>query len=152
MLFRRILYPYDFEEGSKKVKPYIVKLKEAGCVEVHILYVLDPSKWGLIPKENFNTEEKISLLRGNLDAGFVDGLKRRLRGMEELAEEFRKHGIKTNVAMIPGNVDEVISNYAEKNDIKLIALGVSESSLSFFNIGKIVDIIKASTKPLLIVK
>jgi len=152
MLFRKILYPYDFEEGSRKVKPYIKKLKDAGCVEVHILYVLVPSKWGLLPKQNFDTEEKISLLLGNLDAGSVDGLKRKLREMKELSEEFERSGLKAKVAMIPGQVDEVISNYAEKNDIKLIALGVSESSLSFFNIGKIVDIIKASTKPLLIVK
>ncbi|RUM44631.1 MAG: universal stress protein [Desulfurobacterium sp.] len=152
MLFQKILYPVDFKPASLNVKPYILKLKEAGCQEVHLLYVLVPSEWGLLQKEEYDTEEKINALRGAMNEGYVEGLKKTFRKMQELAREFEESGIKTRVLMIPGELDEVIAEYAEKNDIKLVALGVTAESLSFFRVGKVLDVIKAVDKPILIVK
>ena len=152
MLFRKILYPIDLEKASLDVKPYIFELKDAGCMEVHLLYVMVTSEWGLIPRGNYNSEEMIESLKASMSEGYVDGLKRRFRKLQEVAKEFEERGIKTFISIIPGELDEVISSYAEENDIKLIVLGVSAGALSFFKIGEIVDIIKASTKPLLIVK
>ncbi|TCK05191.1 universal stress protein [Phorcysia thermohydrogeniphila] len=152
MLFQKVLYPVDLKPASLNVKPYILKLKEAGCLEVHLLYVLIPSEWGLLKREEYDSEEKISALRGVMNEGYVEGLKKTFRKMQELAEEFEKSGIKTRVLMIPGELDEVIANYAEKNEIKLVALGITSESLSFFRVGKVLDIIKAVDKPILIVK
>ncbi|ADY72823.1 hypothetical protein Dester_0166 [Desulfurobacterium thermolithotrophum DSM 11699] len=152
MLFQKILYPIDLEEASLEVKPYIFKLKNAGCMEVHLLYVMLHSEWGLISKENYNSEEKIEALKASLSEGYVDGLKRRFLKLKEIAKEFEEKGIKTVISLIPGELEEVIASYAEENDIKLIALGISAESLSFFNVGEILGIIKASTKPILIVK
>jgi nucleotide-binding universal stress UspA family protein len=152
MLFQKVLYPVDLKPASLNVKPYILKLKEAGCLEVHLLYVLIPSEWGLLKREEYDSEEKISALRGVMNEGYVEGLKKTFRKMQELAEEFEKSGIKTRVLMIPGQLEEVIADYAEKNGIKLVALGVTSESLSFFRVGKVLDIIKAVDKPILIVK
>jgi len=152
MLFQKILYPIDLEKASLEAKPYIFKLKDAGCMEVHLLYVMVPSEWGLIPKGNYNSEEMIEALKASMSEGYVDGLKRMFRKLQEVAKEFEEEGIKAFISIIPGELSEVISSYAEENNIKLVVLGVSAGSLSFFKIGEIVDIIKASTKPLLIVK
>jgi len=152
MLFQKILYPVDLKPASLNVKPYIFKLKEAGCLEVHLLYVLIPSEWGLLKKEEYDTEEKINALVGAMNEGYVEGLKKTFKKMQELAKEFEEKGIKTRVVIIPGELDEVMAEYAKKNDIKLVALGVAGESLSFFRVGKILDVIKAVDKPILIVK
>ena len=152
MLFQKVLYPVDLKPASLNVKPYILKLKEAGCLEVHLLYVLIPSEWGLLRREEYDTEEKIEALREVMNEGYFEGLKKTFKKMQELAEEFERSGIRTKVLMIPGELDEVIADYAEKNDIKLVALGITAGSLSFFRVGKVLDIIKAVDRPILIVK
>jgi len=152
MLFERILYPIDFEKHSLEAKPYILKLKEAGCKEVHILYVLLPSEWGLLPHEEYDTLEKVEGLKSALSEGYSDALVKRFKEMLELAKEFEENGIKTRVVMIPGELDEVISTYADKHDIKLVALGINAASLSILRVGKILDILRATKQPILIVK
>ncbi|MEO2067915.1 MAG: universal stress protein, partial [Desulfurobacteriaceae bacterium] len=139
MLFEKVLYPVDLEKASLNAKPYILKLKEAGCSEVHLLYVLIPSEWGFIPRANYTSEEMIESLKASISEGFVDGLKRRFKKLQELAGEFEREGIKTTVSIIPGELNEVISSYAEENDIKLVVLGISAESLSFFKVGEILD-------------
>lgn len=152
MLFEKILYPIDFEKHSLEAKPYVLKLKEAGCKEVHILYVLTPSEWGLLPHEEYDSEEKIEALKSALSEGYGDALVRKFEKMKELAEEFEKEGLKAKAVMIPGELDEVISNYAEEKGIKLVTLGINGASLSIFRVGKILDILKATKQPILIVK
>ncbi len=152
MLFEKVLYPFDGKKASLEVKPYVLKLKEAGCKEVHLLYVLVPSEWGILAKEEYDCIEKIEALKAAIEEGFVDALLRMFKKMEEVASEFEKEGVKTKVVMIPGELDEVISEYAKKNDVKLVALGITSESLSFFRVGKVLDIIKALDRPILIVK
>ncbi len=152
MLFEKVLYPFDGKKASLEVKPYVLKLKEAGCREVHLLYVLVPSEWGILAKEEYDCIEKIEALKAAIEEGFVDALLRMFKKMEEVASEFEKEGVKTKVVMIPGELDEVISEYAKKNDVKLVALGITSESLSFFRVGKVLDIIKALDRPILIVK
>ncbi len=152
MLFEKILYPIDFEKHSLEAKPYVLKLKEAGCKEVHILHVLLPSEWGLLPKEEYDSIEKVEGLKSALSEGYSDALIKRFKEMEELAKEFEENGIKTKVVMIPGELDEVISNYADKYGVKLVTLGINAASLSIFRVGKIMDVLKATKQPILIVK
>jgi nucleotide-binding universal stress UspA family protein len=40
-MFRKILYPTDFPDRSKKALTYLKKLKDAGTEEVEILHVVD---------------------------------------------------------------------------------------------------------------
>ncbi|WP_456455935.1 universal stress protein [Thermovibrio sp.] len=152
MLFEKVLYPFDGRKASLEVKPYILKLKEAGCKEVHLLFVLIPSEWGLLAKEEYDSIEKIEALRAVLEPGYIDALLRTFKKMEEIASELEREGVETKVVMIPGELDEVISEYAKKNDVKLVALGITSESLSFFRVGKVLDIIKALDRPILIVK
>ncbi len=152
MLFERVLYPFDMRKASLGVKPYVLKLKEAGCKEVHMLYVLLPSEWGFVAKEEYDSEDKIEALRGAIDDGYVDGLIRIFRRMKEIAEEFEASGIKTRIVLIPGELDETIGYYSKEYGIKLVALGITDESLSFFRVGKVLDIIKAVGSPILIVK
>ncbi|WP_456419807.1 universal stress protein [Thermovibrio sp.] len=152
MLFEKVLYPFDMRKASLKVKPYVMKLKEAGCREVHVIYVMVPSEWGLLSREEFDCEEKIEALKGTMDEGFVSGLLKIFRKMKEVATEFEENGVKTRVVLVPGELDETLAWYADKYGIKLIALGVTSESLSFFRVGKILDIIKAVSQPVLIVK
>ena len=152
MLFEKVLYPFDMRKASLNVKPYVMKLKEAGCREVHMIYVMVPSEWGLLSREEFDCEEKIEALKGAMNEGFVNGLLKIFRKMKEIAAEFEENGVKTRVVLVPGELDETLAWYADKYGIKLIALGVTSESLSFFRVGKILDIIKAVSQPVLIVK
>lgn len=152
MLFEKVLYPFDMRKVSLGVKPYILKLREAGCREVHMLYVLLPSEWGFVAKEEYDSEDKIEALRGAIDDGYVDGLLRIFKKMKEIAQEFEENGIKTRVVLIPGELDETIGYYSKEYGIKLVALGITDESLSFFRVGKVLDIIKAVDSPILIVK
>ena len=152
MLFEKVLYPFDMRKACLGVKPYILKLKEAGCKEVHMLYVLLPSEWGFVAKEEYDSEDKVEALRGAIDDGYVDGLKRIFEKMKEVAKEFEEKGIKTRVVMIPGELDETIGYYAKEYGIKLVALGITDESLSFFRVGKVLDVIKAVDSPVLVVK
>jgi len=152
MLFEKVLYPFDMRKASLNVKPYVMKLKEAGCREVHMIYVMVPSEWGLLSREEFDCEEKIEALKGAMNEGFVNGLLKIFRKMKEIAAEFEESGVKTRVVLVPGELDETLAWYADKYGIKLIALGVTSESLSFFRVGKILDIIKAVSQPVLIVK
>jgi len=152
MLFEKVLYPFDMRKASLGVKPYVLKLKEAGCKEVHLLYVILPSEWGFVAKEEYDSEDKIEALRGAVDDGYVDGLIRIFRKMEEIAKELEEKGIKTRVVMIPGELDETIGYYSKEYGIKLVALGITDESLSFFRVGKVLDVIKAVDSPVLVVK
>ncbi|SMO45315.1 Universal stress protein family protein [Balnearium lithotrophicum] len=152
MLFERILYPVDLRRASINVKPYILKLKEAGCIEVHIVYVLIPSDWGILEKEEYDSEDKIEALRGTIDDGYVDALLRTYRKLKDLAKEFEERGIKTRVSLISGELAESLSWYTKEYNIKLVALGITDESLSFFKVGKVLDIIKEIESPILIVK
>jgi hypothetical protein len=152
MLFEKILYPVDLRKASLNVKPYILQLKNAGCKEVHLLYVLIPSEWGIVNREEYDSEEKLEALKGAIDDGYVEALLRKFKKVKEIAGEFENNGIKTRVTFIPGELDEVISWYADKYGISLVALGITDESLSFFRVGKVLDIIKAVNSPILIVK
>jgi len=152
MLFEKVLYPFDMRKACLGVKPYILKLKEAGCKEVHMLYVLLPSEWGFVAREEYDSEDKIEALRGAIDDGYVDGIIRIYRKMKEVAKEFEENGIKTRVVLIPGELDETIGYYSKEYGIKLVALGITDESLSFFRVGKVLDIIKAVDSPVLVVK
>jgi len=152
MLFEKILYPFDMRKACLGVKPYILKLKEAGCKEVHMLYVLLPSEWGFVAREEYDSEDKIEALRGAIDDGYVDGLIRIYRKMRKVAKEFEENAIKTRIVLIPGELDETIGYYSKEYGIKLVALGITNESLSFFRIGKVLDIIKAVDSPVLVVK
>jgi len=152
MLFEKVLYPFDMRKASLGVKPYVLKLKEAGCKEVHLLYVILPSEWGFVAKEEYDSEDKIEALRGAVDDGYVDGLIRIFRKMEEIAKELEEKGIKTRVVMIPGELDETIGYYSKEYGIKLVALGITDESLSFFRVGKVLDVIEAVDSPVLVVK
>jgi len=152
MLFEKILYPIDLRKASVNVKPYVLQLRQAGCSEVHLVYVLIPSEWGIVNREEYDSEEKIEALRGAVDDGYVDALIRKFKKMKDIAGEFESRGIKTRVVVIPGELDEVIAWYAEKYGMSLVALGITDESLSFFRVGKVIDIIKAVKSPILIVK
>jgi len=152
MLFEKILYPVDLKKSSINAKPYVLKLKEAGCKEVHIVYVLIPSEWGILSREEYDSEEKIESLRGLLDDGYIDALFRIFRKLREVSREFEERGIKTRVSLISGELAESLSWYAEKYGINLLTLGITEESLSIFKIGKVIDIIKEVSSPILIVK
>ncbi len=152
MLFEKVLYPFDMRRASLNVKPYVLRLCEAGCKEVHLIYVMLPSEWGLLSKEEFDCREKIEALKGAMNEGFVNGLLKIFNRMKEIAKEFEERGVKTRVVLVPGELDETLSWYAERYSIKLVALGVTSESLSFFRVGKVLDIIRAVKQPILIVK
>ncbi|WP_457677578.1 universal stress protein [Thermovibrio sp.] len=152
MLFEKVLYPFDMRRASLNAKPYVLKLKEAGCREVHIIYVLVPSQWGLLAKEELDSIEKVEALRASMEEAFVESLIKIFKKMEEIAREFRENGIETRVVMVPGELDETLAWYADNYKISLVALGITSESLSFFRVGKVLDVIRAVKQPILIVK
>jgi nucleotide-binding universal stress UspA family protein len=149
---RNLLLPLEPGSWHASLKRLLVELEGTAGAQIHILYVLTPSEWGFLAREEYDTEEKLLALHGAMDEGYTEGLLKTFKRLKEIARELALLGFKTKVVLIPGELDEVIADYCQKHKISLVVLSISRSSLSVFRVSKIVDILKAVEQPVLIAK
>ena len=119
-MFRKILYPTDFSEGSKKALEYVKKLKEAGTKEVVILHVIheygmdsvmEGCSWaGLDPDE---CREDV----------LGDMIKKEEKRAKKILEDIEKSGLKGKIIIELGKPTHKIVEVAEKERISLIVIG-----------------------------
>jgi nucleotide-binding universal stress UspA family protein len=151
-MYEKILFPTDIYDHNTKPVEQILKLKEAGAKEVHLLHVLTPSDWGFLKPGEYDSKDSLKTLAETLDEGYREGLLKRWEIFEELSKNFTQKGFNVRIVFIPGELDEIISAYSEKHNINLVVLGINEDSLSFNRVGRVLDILKSVKKPVLIVK
>ena len=149
---RKLLLPLELKNWHAGVKKLLVEIRGSSKAEVHILHVLTPPEWGFLTREEYDTEEKLTVLRSALDEGYMEGLLKTFRRLKEIAGELGLLGFKTKVVLVPGEVEEVVADYAEKHGADFVILSISRDSLSMFRAGKVVDILRAVEKPVIVVK
>jgi len=143
-LFRRILYPTDFLDVSKKAINYLIQLKEAGTEEVVILHVVDT--------RSLHIPEVYSLL----DLSLL-GEKQELAAREEavkITERLADSGIKTIIRIENGIPFKEILRAEADEDISLIVIGShGTSNVKEMLLGSVSEqVIRKARKPVLVVK
>lgn len=143
-MFRRILYPTDFSDVSKKAINYLIQLKEAGTEEVVILHVVDT--------RSLHIPEVYSLL----DLSLL-GEKQELAAREEalkITEILADSGIKTIIRIENGIPFKEILRAEADEDISLIVIGShGTSNVKEMLLGSVSEqVIRKARKPVLVVK
>ncbi len=143
-MFRKILYPTDFSDVSKKAFEYLLKLKEAGTEEVVILHVVDT--------RSLHIPEVYSLF----DLSLL-GEKQELAAREDAdktAERLANWGIKAIVRIERGIPFREILRVEAEEDVSLILIGShGKSNVQEMLLGSVAEqVIRKAKKPVLVVK
>ena len=125
-MFERILVPLDGSETAEAVLPFVQELAQAQGSEVDVVGVSDPP--GALER----------LLKAYLD---------------KISEEFLAKGIKARAIILMGRVTEEILDYAEQNDISLIAMATQgRSGVTRWALGSVADrVLQGTRTPLLMI-
>jgi len=143
-MFRKILYPTDFSDGSKKAMKYLIQLKETGVEEVVILHVIDTR---LLHIPEIYKIVDMSLL-GEKQASAAR------RKTNYAARQFKAAGIKTIVRIEKGIPFKEILRVEKEEDISLTVMGShGASNVREILLGSVAEkVVRKAEKPVLIVR
>jgi len=114
-MFKRILYPTDFSDHSKKCIDYLIFLKDCKISEVILLHVADIriiANTDMMLEDGIDEEEIITNCR-----------KTALRKLKEIASQLETAGLKAKIEFQTGVPFVQINKAAEAFDASLIILG-----------------------------
>ncbi len=143
-MFRKILYPTDFSDVSKKALQYLIQLKKAGTEEVVILHVVDT--------RSLHIPEVYSLFDLSLLGEKLESVAQ--EEADKIAGELADAGIKTSIRIEKGiPFKEILRVEAEEN-ISLIVIGShGVSNVEEMLLGSVSEkVIRKARKPVLVVK
>jgi len=140
-MFKKILYPTNFEEFSLPILESLACLKKAGLKEVVLLYVIDT--------DSFQTEVNGGVAP-NLDLVRQTAMQK----LDVLAEFFRSEGIGVKLEISIGPLVAEILETAAKQEVSLIVAGRQKRDiLGELFVGSTTDrIIRKSKVPVLVAK
>lgn len=143
-MFRKILYPTDFSDGSKKAVNYLVQLKDAGAQEVVILHVID-TRHLHIP-EIYKIVD-LSLL------GKKQATAARKKA-NDTARKLRAAGLQTSVRIEKGIPFREILRVEQEEDVSLTVMGShGTSNVKEMLLGSVVEkVSRKAQKPVLIIR
>jgi len=163
-MYKHILYPTDGSQESEAVLNHVRDLAETYDARVHILFVVDSKhsnssmtlqrdeegKWKTGMVSRGKGEDKGGMSSDKVDV--LEVLQREGEALtQEIATELHDEGYKTATACKRGKPYQVITSYAEDNDIDLIAMGThGRSGVSRQLIGSVTEkVIRTSATPVL---
>ncbi len=118
-MFKKILFPTDFSDASRKAMEYIKELKESGTEEIVLLNVIRPQYYYL-SEDSFIKDVK----------GPVEELKKEARQkLIALATELQEGGFKVKAVLAMGIPFSKILEVAQKEEVSSIFLGSQRKSL-----------------------
>ena len=143
-MFRKILYPTDFSDGSKIAINYLIQLKDSGAEEVVILHVVDT--------RSLHIPEVYAIL----DLSML-GEKQTLSANEnanEVAKILNDAGIKTIIRIEKGIPFKEILRVGKEEDVSLIVIGShGTSNVKEMLLGSVSEkVVRKAAKPVLVVK
>jgi nucleotide-binding universal stress UspA family protein len=143
-MFKKILYPTDFSDVSKKAIDYIKQLKEGGSETVIVLHVIDQR--GIQAIEQYATANSLEL-----EKRIMDDAKQELKAIEG---ELKKCGFKVKSMIQTGIPLREILKAEEKENVSVIVLGShGKSNLEEMFLGSVSEKVARKCKsPVLIVK
>lgn len=149
-MFKKILYPTDFSDPSKKALEYVKQLKESGAEEVIVLHVIE--------------DREIPVFLGLDEGDHVPGtqLEKTLRIIEENAKqetgaietELKESGFDVKVRIEKGTAFREILKVEDEEEASIIIVGShGKGPVTGILLGSVSDkVIRKSKKPVLIIK
>lgn len=149
-MFKKILYPTDFSDVSKKALAYIKLLNPAGAEQVIILRIINENKlerisegaaWVGMDAEEFREQ---TYQRLNDEA---------YKQIKTVNIELKEAGFETKTIIDRGDPYSKILKVAEQEDVSIIILGShGRNNVSSVLLGSVSDhVIRHSQKPVLVI-
>jgi len=143
-MFRKILFPTDFSDVSKKALGYIRQLKQAGLKEVIVLHVIDEREIDAIFQHSAVRFEDIVRSIGADAKKQMDAVERELKGNGFIVKAKIERGIPF----------QIILRVEHEEDVSAIVIGShGKSNIKEMLLGSVSEaVIRKSKKPVLVVK
>ena len=143
-MFKKILYPTDFSDVSKKAIDYIKQLREGGAETVIVLHVINQR--GMQAIEQYASGNSMEI-----EQRIKDGAKQEIKVIED---ELKKSGFKVESMIRTGIPMREILKAEEKENVSVIVLGShGRSNLEEIFLGSVSEKVSRKCKsPVLIVK
>jgi nucleotide-binding universal stress UspA family protein len=146
-MFKKILYPTDFSDVSKKALDYIKQLKGAGTEEVVVLHVIDEREIEHIahlPELNVSIEE--------LEKRREEYAKKEMKAIET---ELKNSGFKVKTEIERGvPFRDILKAEEQEKDVSVVVLGShGKSCVTEMLLGSVSEkVVRKSSKPVLVVR
>jgi nucleotide-binding universal stress UspA family protein len=143
-MFKKILYPTDFSDASKKAINYLMQLKDAGAKEIIVLHVID--------------EKGISAISRYAAGGAVEIIGRIEKEAGEEAKKIERklgqRGLTVKVRIETGIPIKEILNIEEEEKVSAIVIGShGKTNLEEMVLGSVSEqVIRQSKNPVLVIK
>ncbi len=143
-MFKKILYPTDFSDVSKKAIDYIKQLRERGSETVIVLHVINQR--GMQAVEQYSPGNSIEI-----EQRIMDDAKQQIKVIED---ELKKSGFKVKSMIKTGIPMREILKAEEEENISFIVIGShGKSNLEEIFLGSVSEKVSRKCKsPVLIVK
>jgi len=143
-MFKKILYPTDFSEVSRKAISYIKQLKEAGTQEVVVLHVLNEK----------GIEAMALYASGSFDELLQRVEKEAADEMKEIEAVLKESGFKVKLRIEIGIPLTDILKVEEEEGVSVIVIGShGKSNVQEMLLGSVSEkVIRKSKNPVLVIK
>jgi nucleotide-binding universal stress UspA family protein len=145
-MFKKILYPTDFSDVSKKALDYIKQLKEAGTKEVVVLHVIDEREIehiGHLPEVSINVKD--------LEKRREEYAKEEMKAIEA---ELKKSGFTVKTKIEKGIPFTDILKAEEEEDVSVVVIGShGKSCVAEMLLGSVSEkVVRKSGKPVFVIR
>ena len=143
-MFKKILYPTDFSDVSKKPLNYLKQLMDAGAKEVIVLHVIDERKI-----------EAIALYGTGGSYVFIDKMREEAKTeISSIEKELKKCGFEVKVRIETGVPLKEILRVEEEEKVSLIVIGShGKTNIKEMLIGSVSEkVIRRAKNPVLVIK
>ena len=143
-MFKKILYPTDFSDVSKKAIDYIKQLREGGSETVIVLHVIDER--GMRAIERYATGKSMEI-----EQRIIDDAKKEIKIIED---ELKNSGFKVKTMIKRGDPLLGILKAEEGENVSVIVIGShGKSNLEEMFLGSVSEKVSRKCKsPVLIIK
>jgi nucleotide-binding universal stress UspA family protein len=143
-MFKKILYPTDFSDVSKKAIDYIKQLREGGSETVIVLHVINER--GMRAIERYASADSVKI-----EQRIMDDAKQEINVIED---ELKKSGFKVKTMIQRGVPLLEILKAEKEEDISVIVIGShGKSNLEEMFLGSVSEKVSRKCKsPVLIIK
>ena len=143
-MFKKILYPTDFSDVSKRAMDFVKQLKDAGSEEVIILHVIDKSSLNALAM--YTSKDFLKIEMGWEEKAAED--------ISLIEKELKEKGFKVKVRIEKEIPFREILRVEEEEDVSVIVIGSHGlSNIQEMLLGSVSEkVIRGAKKPVLVVK
>jgi nucleotide-binding universal stress UspA family protein len=143
-MFKKILYPTDFSDVSKKALDYLAQLKDAGTKEIVVLHVIDEKGIDAIYRYGAGNAE--TLIREIEKEAMEEGKK--------IEKKLMQSGLNVKIRIEMGIPLKEILRVEEEEKVSAIVIGShGKTNLEEMFLGSVSEkVTRQSKKPVLVIK